>query len=35
VGLFFVKEAADLHHGHVTVKNHLDGGVIAEFIMPR
>ena len=35
VGLFFVKEAADLHHGHVSLKNHPDGGVIAEFSIPR
>jgi two-component system sensor histidine kinase CreC len=35
LGLAFVKEIADLHHGHVTLVNLPDGGAIATLSLPR
>lgn len=34
LGLCFVKEALDLHGGHVTLTNHAEGGAIATITLP-
>jgi two-component system sensor histidine kinase CreC len=34
LGLCFVKEATELHHGRVTLSNHPNGGAIAVLILP-
>jgi two-component system sensor histidine kinase CreC len=34
LGLCFVKEAAELHHGTVTLTNHPDGGALATLTLP-
>jgi two-component system, OmpR family, sensor histidine kinase CreC len=34
LGLCFVKEAAELHHGTVTLTNHPDGGALAQLTLP-
>jgi len=35
LGLSFVKEIVDLHHGRATLKNHPSGGAIATLSLPR
>lgn len=34
LGICFVKEAAELHHGSVTLKNHPEGGALAFLCLP-
>ena len=34
LGLCFVKEAAELHHGTVTLTNHPEGGALALLTLP-
>jgi two-component system, OmpR family, sensor histidine kinase CreC len=35
LGLAFVKEIAELHHGRVALTNAADGGAVATLILPR
>ncbi len=35
LGLSFVREIAELHHGRVEVGNHPEGGAIARLRLPR
>jgi two-component system sensor histidine kinase CreC len=35
LGLSFVKEIAELHHGRVTLKNGAQGGAVATLSLPR